>query len=196
MRLLVGLGNPGREYRGTPHNVGFELIQEMRRRHGHSREIRQAGVAVSRAVDRVPELILARPLKYVNRSGPAVRAVLEQAGVEPNDLCVVCDDLNLDLGLLRLRAGGSHGGHNGLRSIIESLGTSAFPRLRIGIGPVENGMDHAEFVLAPFGAASRRLVPEIIRRAADCLDMAVDAGIEQAMSRYNSRPTVDQNEGP
>jgi PTH1 family peptidyl-tRNA hydrolase len=193
VKVLVGLGNPGSEYRETRHNVGFLVIEELRRRHGSPGEIRRARCAVSQASRRHSGVLLARPQTYMNRSGLAVRALLEAEGAAVEELLVVCDDLNLEFGTLRIRPRGTHGGHNGLRSIIECLGTTEFSRLRVGIGPPPAGADHAEFVLERFPAADRRLLPELIEDAADCLLLAVDDGLQQAMNRYNRRPDAGHN---
>jgi PTH1 family peptidyl-tRNA hydrolase len=194
VNILVGLGNPGSEYRETRHNVGFLVIEELRRRHGSPGEVRRARCAVSQISGRDPNLLLARPQTYMNRSGLAVSALLETEGASVGDLFVVCDDLYLEFGALRIRPSGTHGGHNGLRSIIESLGTTGFPRLRVGIGPLSPGDDQAEFVLERFPAPDRLLLPGLIENAADCLLMAVDGGLEQAMNRYNRRPDAGHNE--
>jgi PTH1 family peptidyl-tRNA hydrolase len=193
VRILVGLGNPGSEYRETRHNVGFFVIEALRRRHGSPAEIRRARCAVSQVSGRHSGLLLARPQTFMNRSGLAVSALLETEGASNEDLFVVCDDLNLEFGTLRIRPRGTHGGHNGLRSIIESLGTTEFPRLRVGIGPLLAGDDQTEFVLERFAAADRRLLPELIEDAADCLLMAVEEGLGQAMNRYNRRPDAGHN---
>lgn len=193
VKVLVGLGNPGSEYRETRHNVGFLVIDAVRRRHGGPAEVRRSRCRVSKLSGREPGLLLARPQTYMNRSGPAVRALLEAEDAPAEDLFVVCDDLNLEFGTLRIRPRGTHGGHNGLRSIIENLGTTGFPRLRVGIGPLPPGEDQAEFVLERFPSADRRLLPELIEDAADCLLMAVDSGLEQAMNRYNRRPVAGHN---
>lgn len=187
MKVVVGLGNPGSEYRETRHNVGFLVIEELRCRHESPAEMRRARCEVSRVTGRDPELLLARPQTYMNRSGPAVSALLQSEGASAEDLFVVCDDLNLEFGTLRIRPRGTHGGHNGLRSIIESLGTTEFPRLRVGVGPLPPGEDQAEFVLDRFPSADRRVLPGLIENAADCLLMAVDFGLQQAMNRYNRR---------
>jgi len=186
LKLLVGLGNPGEEYRATRHNVGYRVAEAFRRRHGGGREERRARSLVSRCDLGEGEILVARPLTYMNRSGEAVAALLDLAQAGPADLMVVCDDLNLELGTLRLRARGTHGGHNGLRSIIETLGSQAFPRLRVGVGPAEAEVPHAEFVLAPFRRSERARVEEVVEAAADCVERAVRDGIAKAMSRYNA----------
>jgi len=193
VKFLVGLGNPGSEYRETRHNVGFLVIEALRRRHGNPVEVRRSRCRVSEVSGRDPGFFLARPQTYMNRSGLAVNALLETEAASAEDLFVVCDDLNLEFGTLRIRPRGTHGGHNGLRSIIENLGTTEFPRLRVGVGPLPPGDDQAEFVLERFPSSDRRLLPELIEDAADCLLMAVDIGIEQAMSRYNRRPDAGNN---
>lgn len=193
MKVIVGLGNPGSEYHETRHNVGFLVIEELRRRLGRPAEMRFARCAISRVPGREPGLLLARPQTYMNRSGLAVAALLEAEVASAEDLFVVCDDLNLEFGALRIRPRGTHGGHNGLRSIIDSLGTTEFSRLRVGIGPLPPGDDQAEFVLERFPSADRRFLPGLIEAAADCLLAAVDDGLEQAMSRYNRRPEAGLN---
>jgi PTH1 family peptidyl-tRNA hydrolase len=195
VRILVGLGNPGAEYRRSRHNVGFMVVEEIARRRHASPEKRAAGSALSHVSIGGLEVVLSRPLTYMNRSGAAVKALLEREGAGPGDLLVVCDDLYLDYGSLRLRRGGSHGGHNGLRSIIEAIGTQRFARLRIGVGPVEDAEAHADFVLAPFDREERERLPEIVGVAADCVMAAVSEGLERTMNRFNRRPAV-QDGGP
>lgn len=188
IRLLVGLGNPGRRYRLTRHNVGFMVIEEIGRRHDGTEEreiahcllgsVDMGGIAVS----------LARPNLFMNRSGPAVRALLDREGTRPEEALVICDDLSVNFGALRLRRQGSHGGHNGLRSIIEALGTMEFPRLRVGIGPAASAAEHVDFVLGRFPPEERDALPGVIGTAADCAETAVREGLEQAMNRFNRRP--------
>jgi len=186
LKLLIGLGNPGEEYRATRHNVGYRVAEAFRKRHAGRREERRARSLVSRCDLGESEILIARPLTYMNHSGGAVAALLDLAQAGPADLLVVCDDLNLELGTLRLRARGSHGGHNGLRSIIEALGTQAFPRLRVGVGPADAEVPHAEFVLAPFRRSERHRLEEVVEAAVDCVEAAARDGIAKAMSRYNA----------
>ncbi len=185
MKVLVGLGNPGPGYRATRHNVGYLVAEEIRTRSGSPREERVARCLTSRIAMAGIEVLLARPLTYMNRIGEAVAALLVLAAAEPGDLLVICDDLYLDLGSLRLRPRGSHGGHNGLRSIIEVLGTQEFPRLRLGVGPAEPGADYADFVLAPFPRADREKVEQMVRGAADCAEAVAAEGLPEAMNRFN-----------
>lgn len=195
MKVLLGLGNPGDEYAATRHNVGFRVAEEILRRHGARREARRCrSLVAATRVDGV-EVLVARPLTYMNRSGAAAAALLGEAEAEPGDLLVVCDDLNLDLGRLRLRARGSHGGHNGLSSIIEALGTQEFPRLRVGIGPVAPGVPQADFVLAPFRRDEREAIAAAVARAADGAEIALTAGIQAAMNPINRGPAPDRGGG-
>ncbi|HXH28195.1 MAG TPA: aminoacyl-tRNA hydrolase [Candidatus Polarisedimenticolia bacterium] len=191
MTIVVGLGNPGPEYRDTRHNVGFRVIDELRRRAGDppERRVRRATLCRLRLGGR--EVVLARPGTYMNRSGAVMPALLQSEDAGPEDVLVICDDLHLDLGALRLRPRGTHGGHNGLRSIIEALGTVEFPRLRIGVGPVPDGLTHEDFVLASFRRAERRRLESIVEMAAQCVETAVAEGVARAMNRYNGRPAVD-----
>ncbi len=188
MRIVVGLGNPGPEYRGTRHNVGFRVVEELRRRHDGAVKRREARSLVAVVRLGQSDIALARPQTFMNRSGAAVADLLKKREASPGELLVVCDDLHLDVGTIRLRARGSHGGHNGLRSIIETLGTSDFPRLRIGVGPAEQGVEHADFVLREFRRDDRPRVEEMIALAADCAEMIAAEGLASAMNRYNGRP--------
>lgn len=188
MKVLVGLGNPGEEYAATRHNVGYLVAEEIAERQGRPYVARRGRSLAFRATLGRVETMVARPLTYMNRSGAAVSALLEMAGAGPEDLLVVCDDLYLDFGTLRLRANGSHGGHNGLLSIVETLGTREFARLRVGVGPVADGEPHAEFVLRPFPRRQQKDLPRVVARAADCAELALSEGIAIAMNRFNGKP--------
>jgi PTH1 family peptidyl-tRNA hydrolase len=186
--LLVGLGNPGDEYGSTRHNIGARIAAEIVRRQGCPYEERKARSILGRVIIGDRPVIVARPLTFMNRSGAAVAELLKLADAGPGNLLVMCDDLYLDFGTIRLRARGSHGGHNGLLSIIRTLGTQAFPRLRVGVGPADPGVSHADFVLAPFRRPEWALVPEVVRHGADCAEAAVVLGVAAAMNRFNRTP--------
>jgi PTH1 family peptidyl-tRNA hydrolase len=187
LSIVVGLGNPGRRYRWTRHNIGFLVLEELRSRFGNPRELERPHYRLWRAEVGGRDVVMAEPQLYMNRSGIAVRALLEAEGGRAGDLLAVCDDFHLEFGALRLRRQGSHGGHNGLRSMIEMLGTSEFARMRVGIGPAPEGVDQAEFVLEKFEEAQRRALPDVVGEAADCVAMALGSGIEPAMNRFNRR---------
>jgi PTH1 family peptidyl-tRNA hydrolase len=185
MKLIVGLGNPGPEYAGTRHNVGWRVAEDLALRAGGAgwRAKFDAAIAEVRLADE--KVALARPLTYMNRSGMAVRQMTDFWKVVSADLLIVLDDMALDVGRLRLRADGSAGGHNGLASIIQALGHDCFPRLRIGIGPAPQVEQHADFVLSPFTKAEKPLVDEAIIQAADACECWIRHGLPEAMNRFN-----------
>jgi len=196
LKVVVGLGNPGEEYERTRHNIGYRVAEEILARRGHPYEERRARSLVGRARFDGAVVLVARPLTYMNRSGAAVAALLVLAEAGPEDLLVVCDDLHLEFGTIRLRLRGSHGGHKGLLSIIETLGTQGFARLRVGVGPADRASAHADFVLAPFGRGERARIPDLVGLAADCAETAVLLGVTAAMNRFNAPPRAGATEGP
>jgi PTH1 family peptidyl-tRNA hydrolase len=193
MRLILGLGNPGEEYRDTRHNVGFRVVEELARRW----EVPANGLECNALVGRfaagnegeLGDVLLARPQTYMNRSGWAARCFAERHELDPAAVLVIYDEVNLPLGKLRLRRGGSPAGHRGLESVIENLRTAEIPRLRLGVAPEEGkpagGEDLADFVLSPFAAEEREAVEEMIRRAAEACEAWVREGIDAAMGRFN-----------
>ncbi len=189
--LVVGLGNPGPQYAETRHNVGARCVARLARGHGIDLRARRLYSLGEGEVAGVP-VALARPRLFMNESGRAVALLLQHLGLEPPQLLVVCDDLDLPLGRLRLRPGGGHGGHNGLRSIIEAIGTTAFPRLRIGIGrptcegqPVTDPEVVAAYVLAVPPPHERALLEEAVGRACQAVETVLRQGLEAAMNLYN-----------
>ena len=185
MKLIVGLGNPGRRYRETRHNVGWEVISRLARRARIAVDEEDGFSDVGRGSIGGTRVILARPQTYVNVSGEAVRDLRRHHRLRPQDIVVVVDDLDLPLGRLRLRASGSAGGHNGLKSIIEALGTTEFPRLRVGIGRPAEGVDPADHVLTRFTSDEQAVVDAALDRAAEAIETAIAEGIETAMNRFN-----------
>jgi PTH1 family peptidyl-tRNA hydrolase len=196
MRLILGLGNPGEEYRDTRHNVGFRVVEELARRWEIPCDRLECNALVGRVAagggDGAPpadssDILLAKPQTYMNRSGYAARCFVESHGIDPSAVLVVYDEINLPLGKLRLRRAGSPAGHRGLESVIENLRTAEVPRLRLGVAQEEKvaGEDLAGFVLAPFAADERGTVDEMIRRAADACEAWVREGVDAAMGRFN-----------
>lgn len=183
---IIGLGNPGGEYDRTRHNVGFEVIHALG--NAHDIKIGRPRAAAVAGTGRINDerVVLAMPLTMMNASGVAAVRLCHIYDLEPSDLIVIVDDLNLDLGQLRLRRGGSAGGHNGLKSINEKLGTKEYPRLRIGIGSPPGGMNARDWVLSEFAPEEREAAQQAIKRACACIEAAVTDGIEAAMNEFNS----------
>jgi PTH1 family peptidyl-tRNA hydrolase len=185
MKLIVGLGNPGRRYEKTRHNVGFDVLEVIARRsaEGTAKDkfdgrVMDANVANQRCV-------LVWPHTLMNRSGQCVSAAVSFYQLPLADVLVVCDDFNLPLGTLRFRHQGSAGGQRGLQDIIERLGTTEFSRLRVGIGPVPDAWDPADFVLSRFAADERPVVDEAVQRAADGVECWVADGTDASMNKFN-----------
>lgn len=185
MKLVVGLGNPGRKYERTRHNVGYAVLTEVAR-HAATGRPRQRfhGEVVEADLGGVRTLLLT-PTTYMNRSGQSVAEARDFYKLSLDNMLVICDDLNLPLGKLRFRASGSSGGHKGLEDIIRHLGSPEFARLRIGIGQVPEGWDAADYVLARFAEAEKPQIDAAIARAAAAVAEWVCRGIEYCMNRYN-----------
>jgi len=191
MKLIAGLGNPGEQYRGTRHNVGFDIVDELARRHGL---VWQTGrVDALEARWRRPEgpVIVAKPLTFMNLSGQAVGALMRFYKIALEDVLIVSDDVNLPLGRLRARATGSEGGHNGLRSVAQHFGTTDYARLRLGVGRGDMRRDLADHVLARFGPEEQPGIDEAIVRAADAVETWVSEGLAKMMNVFNR---VEQQE--
>ncbi len=184
--LLFGIGNPGSDYEGTRHNAGFMAIDSLAARFPDRIDGELDNAIVARATTASGKnVLLAKPLTFVNRSGDSFRSLVNRLNISLESCIVVTDDLNLPLGKLRFRKNGSSGGHNGLKSIIDTSGKQ-FPRLRIGIGPVPKGMPVVEFVLGKFEDHEMEHLDEVRNRSADALLYFCDRGIEAAMNTYNS----------
>src|SRR5205823_2003227 len=181
MKVIVGLGNPGRQYAGTRHNVGFDVVDCLAAGPGVTAFKERFGALTAEAM--ADGLLLLKPQTFMNLSGRSVRQVVDFYKLPLDDLLVVCDDFALPLGKLRIRAQGSHGGHNGLRSIQEHLGSAAYPRLRIGVGgPDAAAIDH---VLGKFKPGERAAIADAVSRAADAVLVWAHEGIGAAMNRFN-----------
>jgi PTH1 family peptidyl-tRNA hydrolase len=195
MKLVVGLGNPGRDYRKTRHNAGFMVVDEVARRHQLTWAPGPAQVAESFVVKRFGErpVLLAKPLTYMNRSGDVVAGLARYFDVPVSDLLVVVDEAALPFGRLRVRRGGSAGGHNGLKSIIAHLGTDQFPRLRVGVGRGDARRALSDHVLGRFESGESAELEEVITRAADAVEMFAAADIEQVMNTYNPEAAAPEH---
>lgn len=188
MYLIVGLGNPGRQYENTKHNVGFDtvdyLIEEYR--------IPQAGVKhkamYGKGVIAGQKVLIAKPLTYMNLSGESVRELVDYYKIDPEtELIVLYDDISLEPGQIRIRKKGSAGGHNGIKNIIAQIGTEVFARVKIGVGEKPKNWDLADYVLSPFGKEERAAVDEAIKRAAKAVEMIVQEEIDSAMNMFNRK---------
>jgi PTH1 family peptidyl-tRNA hydrolase len=189
MKLIVGLGNPGREYRDTRHNVGFLVADEIARRYQLTMTLAQVPDAVVAKRFGPEPWLVAKPLTFMNRSGDAVAALARYYDVGPADMLVVVDEVALPFGRLRARPRGSAGGHNGLKSIVERLGTNEFARLRLGVGRGDPRRELADYVLSRFEPEERVGLDEFIARAADAAEMFAVEGIGQVMNVYNPDAT-------
>jgi len=187
MKLVVGLGNPGAKYAGTRHNVGFDAVDVMARRHHLEWEAAPRGIEALSCRWNAGGAVLSKPLTFMNRSGQAVVALLQFYKIEVPDLVVVVDEVQLETGRIHARPSGSAGGHNGLKSIIGALGTEAFARLRIGVGRGDTQRDLADHVLARVEPAERPVVEEAIGRAADAAELFVAEDILSVMNRFNRK---------
>ncbi len=182
---MVGLGNPGERYRRTRHNAGYMVVDALAARAGATRGREEADAWVAEAEVGDEPVRLVKPLTFMNRSGVAVARLLEDSGSSPADLVVVVDDVALELGTLRLRERGSHGGHNGLRSLIDVLGTDEFVRLRIGVRKGELPEDLAGYVLGEFPPEDVLVVQEVVGLGADAVTCLVKYGVVETMNRFN-----------
>lgn len=187
MFLIVGLGNPGPEYAKTPHNLGFMTIDHLAEtcELPVSRPERRALVGVGE-IEKRP-VVLAKPQTYMNLSGGPVKALLEKYELGPADLIVVYDEIHLPWTSLRIRRRGSAGGHNGMESVIEALGTNEFTRVRLGVGPDHPVADRTEFVLSPFRRSQQKDLEEFVGRAAGAVRSILAEGAAQAMTKFNRR---------
>ncbi len=197
MKLIVGLGNPGRQYDNTRHNVGFRVIDLLAQQAGLQHFKSGFNAEYAKGTLTGEEAVLVKPITYMNRSGDAVSPLMQWFKIVPEDILVLCDDVHLPLGQLRLRASGSDGGHNGLKSIIRQIGSNRFNRIRMGINEPPPVMDQADYVLGHFTKGEQPEVEEMIRQAADAVESILTRGFSAAMNQFNVRKnniTGDENE--
>jgi peptidyl-tRNA hydrolase, PTH1 family len=192
LKILAGLGNPGRSYEKTRHNVGFMAAEEFLRRHGRGSARPESGALVADARWAGDAVLVARPQRYMNDSGPPVAALCRTHGLTPSDLVVAYDDADLPLGQIRVRPDGRPAGHKGIASIVEALGTEQIARVRLGIGRPE-GVRRAlaDHVLAPFESDEEEALRSMIAEAADAIEILLRDGVKTAMNRYNRRRVGD-----
>ncbi len=187
MRLIVGLGNAGMQYAWTPHNLGFLAVDRIAERAGMRVERPEARSLTGFGTVAGQEVVLAKPQMMMNLSGLAVRDLLERLECAPEDLIVLCDDVALPWGMLRIRERGTAGGHNGLKSVIGAVGTTEFPRVRMGVQPDHPVGDLATYVLHAMSRADMEIAAEMTEQAADAVELILTQGTAQAMNRFNRR---------
>ncbi|MDP3024972.1 MAG: aminoacyl-tRNA hydrolase [candidate division Zixibacteria bacterium] len=185
VRLVVGLGNPGRSYQKTRHNLGYRVVNLLAEKHKTKFKGGKGEYLYCRVVVEGRKVYLLKPLTFMNASGQAVFDSLRFFNLTPLELFVICDDVNLPFGSLRIREKGSDGGHKGLRSIIYQLGTEEFPRLRLGIGPAAEGIDLEDFVLQRFEKEEGKNVEELIQRGSQAVESSIILGVRESMNRFN-----------
>ena len=188
MKMVVGLGNPGRKYLNTRHNVGYAVVERMAEKAGTSfRRSWRFPVQTSEMPFAGEPVLLVKPLTYMNSSGEAIGPLMRKKGIEPQNVVVVIDDVELDLGVLRLRRSGSAGGHNGLQSVVEQVGTDDVPRVRVGVGRLPPGDSRVEYVLGTFRPDERERIERAVERAADAVLSIFQDGIDVAMNKFNGK---------
>lgn len=190
MKAIVGLGNPGRDYEGTRHNIGFDVVDELARRWGV--QLRPWKSVADLAVVTARGAVLVEPQTFMNLSGDAVGRIAAFHKLTPADVLVVVDEVQLPLGRVRVRRSGSAGGHNGLKSIIQHIGVE-FPRLRIGVGRGDPKWDLADHVLSRFAREEREAAADAVQRAADAAELFVEDGVEAVMNRFNADGSKTEN---
>ena len=187
MKLIVGLGNPGSEYHMTPHNLGFIAVDRLADACGKELSRREAQALIAFTELAGERVVLAKPQTYMNLSGLAVARLLQNYELMPRDLLVLVDEIEIPLGMLRIRPHGSAGGHNGLKSIIGALEADDFIRLRMGVGPDRQVEDYASYLLKPFRPAESKLVAEMVDLASEAVRVIILEGVQKAMNRFNRR---------
>jgi len=184
-KVVVGLGNPGLQYQNTPHNLGFEVVDLLASRSRASWETKEGFALTTRMSLGDNNILLAKPQTFMNLSGKSVAGLLDKYEVSVNDLIVVCDDLALPFGKIRIRGQGSSGGHKGLESIIDHLNSSGFTRVRLGIAPEIEVFDPASYVLSPIPKELREVSEQMVRQGKEAVEMICSLGLEATMNRFN-----------
>ena len=188
MFIIAGLGNPDRQYEGTRHNVGFDVIDRIAEKYNIAVDTKKHRAYIGKGIIQGQKVILAKPQTYMNLSGESIRSLVDYYKIdEENELLVIYDDISLDVGQLRIRAKGSAGGHNGIKNIIAHLGTQVFPRIKIGVGEKPRGYDLADYVLGHFSKAEKELMDEGYDSAVRAAELIVSGEITEAMNEFNRR---------
>lgn len=185
MKAIIGLGNPGMKYAGTRHNIGFDAVTAIADKYNLSINNKKFKGVYADGHIAGEKVLLVQPQTYMNLSGECVREVADFYKLNPDEIIIICDDINLDVGRLRIRKKGSAGGHNGLKNIIAHLGTEEFPRIRVGVGEKTEGWDLADYVLARFDKDSEPVIREALANVVGAVETWISEGIDAAMNRFN-----------
>lgn len=188
MFIISGLGNPDRQYEGTRHNAGFDVIDRIAEKYNIAVDTKKHRACIGKGIIGGQKVLLAKPQTYMNLSGESIRSLVDYYKIdEENELLVVYDDISLDVGQLRIRAKGSAGGHNGIKNIIAHLGTQVFPRIKVGVGEKPKGYDLADYVLGHFSKAERERMEEGYDNAVRAAEMIVTGQLNEAMNEFNRK---------
>lgn len=187
MKLIAGLGNPGKEYAGTRHNIGFGVITRISDQYNIPLSSREHKAVCGKGIIRGEKVILAQPQTFMNLSGESIRSMADYYKIDMEDIIVVFDDIDLEVGQIRVRRKGSAGGHNGIKNIIQHLGTSEFARVKVGVGAKPEGGDLVKHVLGRFSKEDEKVMSEALDLAAEAVETIVKEGIDSAMNRYNAK---------
>jgi PTH1 family peptidyl-tRNA hydrolase len=187
MYIIIGLGNPTREYQATRHNIGFDVITRISDDNNIPLDFKKHKAICGRGFMEGEKVILAQPQTYMNLSGESVRELVDFYKVTPQEVIVIYDDISLEPGQLRLRSKGSAGGHNGIKSIISHLGTQEFPRIKVGVGDKPAGYDLADYVLSRFKAEEQPIIRDAIKKSSEAVKSIIKDGMESAMNIYNRK---------
>ena len=193
MKIIAGLGNPDRKYQGSRHNAGFEVIDLLSSRHGIPLTELKFKAMTGKGLIMNDRVMLVKPLTYMNLSGESIQPLMAYFGAELSDLIVIYDDISLDLGQIRVRARGSAGGHNGMKSIIGRLGSEEFTRIRLGVGGKPERMDLADYVLGHFSAEEKEIFSGETALAADAAELILSAGTAEAMNHFNTKKRTEED---
>ncbi len=187
MYIIVGLGNPSREYQGTRHNIGFDAITRLSDDYRIPLDFKKHKAICGKGMIAGEKVILAQPQTYMNLSGESVRELQDFYKVSPENIIIIYDDISLEPGKLRIRTKGSAGGHNGIKSIISHLGTEEFPRIRVGVGDKPAGWDLADYVLSRFSSEEQPVIREALGKTSEAVKSILTDGMEPAMNQYNRK---------
>lgn len=185
MKLIAGLGNPGRDYAGTRHNIGFGVITRISDQYRIPLTSKEHKAVCGKGMIGGEKVILAQPQTFMNLSGECIRSFADYYKIEPEDIIVAFDDISLEVGQIRIRRKGSAGGHNGIKNIIEHLGTNEFPRVKVGVGGKPEGGDLVRHVLGRFSKGDEKIIGEVLDFAVEAVEVIVSEGVDAAMNSFN-----------